>query len=92
MVQSQNGEEMDGNIIEDSFSYPELLIKTDLLNDSSSDNQSDDHSIHLSIQGISLQNDSSGNQSQSSPQFNQSTVNINTFNNKRPQTGYKKRF
>jgi len=91
MIQSQNIEDMDqfGNIMEESFAYPELLLKTDLLNDSSSDNQSDDHSIHLSIQGISLQNDSVGNQSQGSPQFNQS--NVSNFVNKRPQTGYKKR-
>jgi hypothetical protein len=87
MIQSQNTEDMDqfGNIMEESFAYPELLIKTDLLNDSSSDNLSDDHSIHLSIQGMSLQNDSVSNQTQS-PLFNKSNK-----SSKRPQTGYKKR-
>ncbi len=91
MIQSQNIEDMDqfANIMEESFAYPELLIKTDLLNDSSSDNLSDDHSIHLSIQGISLQNDSVSNQTQTqtqSPLFNKSNK-----SSKRPQTGYKKR-
>lgn len=89
MIDSQINDGFDpfgaGN--EESLVYPELLIKTDLLNDSGSDNLSDDHSIQLSIQGISLMNESQMGADISSPQLNEEIV--NTLNNKRPQTAYK---
>ena len=74
---------------EESLLYPELLIKTDLLNDSSSDNLSDDHSIQLSIQGMSILNESQRSVDDVSPQPNK-PIN-NAFTNKRPQTAYKNR-
>ena len=91
MIDSQINDGFDafGAVNEESLVYPELLIKTDLLNDSSSDNLSDDHSIQLSVQGMSIFNDSHTSADNSSPQFNEPIVNALT--NKRPQTAYKNR-
>ena len=90
MIESQNNDAFDpfGSGSDDPLLYPELVIKTDLLNDSSSDNLSDDHSLQLSLQGISLKNETQ-NLNDSSPQLNESIANI--FTHKRPQTGYKNR-
>ncbi|CAG2114224.1 unnamed protein product, partial [Medioppia subpectinata] len=92
MIDSQSNDGFDpfGNGFEESLVYPELLIKTDLLNDSSSDNQSDDHSIHLSVHGMPLLTESMDEpKPQPSPKPNDLTS--NAMISKRPQTGYKKR-
>ncbi|CAG2171472.1 unnamed protein product [Oppiella nova] len=77
MIDSQNTDGFDplGNGFEESLVYPELLIKTDLLNDSSSDNLSDDHSIQLSVQGMPFLNETSDEPKPSTPKSNEITSN-----------------
>src|SRR5437879_279607 len=63
MIQSQRVEEDasdpygSGSGLDDAFNYPNFLLRPDLLTDSQSepDNQSDEYSQHLAIQGIALQ-------------------------------------
>lgn len=89
MIESQSSDVFDPfGSAEDPLLYPELVIKTDLLNDSSSDNLSDDHSLQLSVQGIAVNNETH-NRVDSSPPLIEPIVSV--VSHKRPQTGYKNR-
>lgn len=96
MIQSQRNEDdandLYGNLMDESLVYPNLLLRPDLLNDSSSDTQSDDHSLHLAIQGISLNSQTPHYPSHRQQQpFQHQAGSVSVPATARPQTGYKKR-
>ncbi|XP_054159708.1 kinesin-associated protein 3-like [Oppia nitens] len=93
MIESQACDTIDqlNNGLDESLIYPELLIKTDLLNDSSSDNLSDEHSIQQSMQAMSLSIDGSDEPVFVSTKKHDIIPALVTTAIKRPQTGYKNR-
>lgn len=85
-INDENQDSLSDYLFDEAFAYPNLMnVKTDLLNDSSSDNQSD---LDLSIHGLAL-NASQGNGANHSPSVNPTPRPSTAL--RRPQTGYHNR-